>query len=258
MQHFDAGHQKACVEHPTASGKSFIITAVSDHFQRVLIVAPGTFVLGQVADTIKDYSPEREIAPVYMTYSAIMRGFQDGNDYSNLYDLIILDEYHHVGAESWGAGINYICEQNPGVKILGTTASPVRHSDKKRNMSDIFFEGNVMSSIDLGTAWARNILISPEYIIAIEDSKEFHNKFISEIEHSSLIEEKKLHFMRLVREAKGNYEMDHSAADIIKKHLLDDSRRVIVFSKDIKEATENECKVRQWLRSADFTVADSL
>ena len=78
MQHFDAGHQKACIEHPTASGKSFIITAVSDHFSRVLIVAPGTFVLGQVKSTIEAESPERELVPEYMTYAAIMKGMKDG------------------------------------------------------------------------------------------------------------------------------------------------------------------------------------
>lgn len=257
MQHFNDGHQKACIEHPTASGKSYVITAVSDNFRRVLIVAPGTFVLEQVKSTIESESPEREIAPDYMTYAAIMKGKQVGTDYSNLYDLIVLDEYHHLGAEAWGAGIEYICGQNPNAKILGTTASPIRYSDKKRNMSDIFFKGNVLSRIDLGAAWARKILISPVYIMAIEDSDEFHNKFIRDIENSSLLEEKKQSFIQLVRAAKDKYEMNHTAPGIIEKHLLPDSRRVIVFSKDIEEAAENERKVRQWLLTADFTVAES-
>ena len=114
MQHFNEGHQKACIEHPTASGKSYVITAVSDNFRRVLIVATGTFMLEQVKSTIESESPEREIAPDYMTYAAIMKGKQVGTDYSNLYDLIVLDEYHHLGAEAWArVWVSKYAEQEP-------------------------------------------------------------------------------------------------------------------------------------------------
>ena len=187
MQYFNEGYQKVCIEHATGSGKSMIITAVSSHFERVLVVAPGVFVLKQVKGTVEEYSPERKLSPDYITYSSIMKGKQEGRDYSNLYDLIVLDEYHHLGADEWGAGIDYICKQNPEAKILGTTASPIRYSDKKKNMTDIFFKGNVVSRLDLGTAWARKVLVAPEYIMAIEDSVEFHNKFIRNIEESSLL-----------------------------------------------------------------------
>ena len=36
-----------CVCHPTGTGKSYIVAAVTEHFEKVLILAPNNFVLRQ-------------------------------------------------------------------------------------------------------------------------------------------------------------------------------------------------------------------
>ena len=254
MQHFNEGHQKACVVHATGTGKSYIINAVSDHFERVLIITTNMFTIDQVRDTIKAESPERITEPTYMIYQALLQQMRDDVNCSQAFDLIVFDEFHHGGAEEWGKAVNWIIEQNPSAKVLGTSATAIRHSDGGRDMGDELFDGNVVSTLSLGEAWARKVLMAPVYIMAIEDSEEFYNKFIKKIDESPLLEDKKATYRRMAAELKEQYEMDGKAPDIIRKWLPSDSKRIIVFSKNIEEAKENVSKVKNWMAKAGFTI----
>lgn len=55
---------RTCVVHPTGTGKSYLIAAVSENYKNVLILGPNVFVLDQVRDVIqwRDHGVE------YMTY----------------------------------------------------------------------------------------------------------------------------------------------------------------------------------------------
>ncbi len=255
MQHFNEGHQKACVVHATGTGKSMIITAVSDHFERVLILTTNMFTIEQVDETFKKYSPERTAEPTFMIYQALLQQMRDDVDYSHAFDLIVFDEFHHGGAEEWGKAVNWIIEQNPSAKVLGTSATAIRHSDGGRDMGDELFDGNVVSTLSLGEAWARKVLMAPYYIMAVEDSEEFYNDFIRKIEESNLLEDKKAHYREMAKNVKDNYEMEPNAPEIIRKWLPEDTRRIIVFSKDIQEAESNLAKVKKWMKKAGFTIA---
>lgn len=255
MQHFNEGYQRACVVHATGTGKSMIISAVSDHFERVLILTTNMFTIEQVGDTFKKYSPERTVEPTFMIYQALLQQMRDDIDYSQAFDLIVFDEFHHGGAEEWGKAVNWIIEQNPSAKVLGTSATAIRHSDGGRDMGDELFDGNVVSTLSLGEAWVRKVLMAPYYIMAVEDSEEFYNDFIRKIEESNLLEDKKAHYREMAKNVKDNYEMEKNAPEIIRKWLPADTRRIIVFSKDIQEAESNLAKVKKWMKKAGFTIA---
>lgn len=49
-------------------------------------------------------------------------------------DLIVFDELHRAGAETWEPLIKELIEKNKKSKILGITATPIRDSDKKDMM----------------------------------------------------------------------------------------------------------------------------
>ena len=254
MQHFDEGYQRACVVHATGTGKSYIITAVTDRFERVLIITTNMFVIDQVRDTIKAESPERTTESVYKIYPALLQDMDNQVDCLHKYDLIVLDEFHHGGAERWGQAVTWVLEQNPEAKVLGTSATAIRHSDNMRDMGQELFEGHVLSRLPLGEAWARKILMAPYYIMAVEDSEEFHNEFIKKIEESKLLEEKKHFYREMASHLKDNYEMEKNASEIIRKWLPSDSRRIIVFSKNIEEAESNVSKVEGWMKKAGFDI----
>lgn len=70
-------------------------------------------------------------------------------------DLLILDEFHHIGAPIWGARINTMVETHPDMKIFGMTAYTVRDrgTSYERDMAnpetDELFSGKVESRYDL-------------------------------------------------------------------------------------------------------------
>ena len=259
-QAFAEGKRKVCVEHATATGKSYLITAVSDHFERVVIIIPGEEVREQVRDTVIKLSPERNLMPYFITYQKLTEDNKAGlmeSDYKNKYDLIVIDEYHHTGAKEWGKAIQALIDNNAEAKVFGTTATPERYSEGGRNMSEEFFDGNVASRLDLGTAWKRKVLMPADYIIAIEDSEKFHDEFIREIEESKLMDELKSSFKDKVKQLQHDYDLKGKEPGVVKNHLRPEAKRVIVFSKTISQAKKDERKVKGWLKQAGFKIAGS-
>ena len=260
MSAFGVGKRKVCVEHATATGKSYLITAVSDHFERVVIIIPGEEVREQVRGKLIELSPDRNVMPDFITYQKLTEDNKVGlmeSDYKNKYDLIVIDEYHHTGAKEWGKAIQALIENNAEAKVFGTTATPERYSEGGRNMSEEFFDGNVASRLDLGTAWKRKVLMAADYIIAIEDSEKFHDEFIREIEESKLMDEDKSSFKDMVKQLQHDYDLKGKEPGVVKNHLRPEAKRVIVFSKTISQAKKDERKVKGWLKQAGFKIAGS-
>lgn len=239
---------RACVVHPTGTGKSYLIAAVSESFKKVLILGPNTFVLDQVHDVLR----WRKRGVEYMTYQTLNLTENPHTDY----DLVCLDEFHRVGAQEWGAAVARLLEANKQAKVFGTTATPIRYLDNERNMAEELFGGNVASEITIAEAWNRNILPIPRYVSGlfrwdktIADAKE-------RIERSRSLskEEKRQRIFRL-NNAHLHWELSYGMPAILRKHLDRDARRVIVFCGNIESLEQMRQEVIGWFREAGFTIA---
>lgn len=239
---------RACVVHPTGTGKSYLIAAVSESFKKVLILGPNTFVLDQVHQVLS----WRKRGVEYMTYQTLMLTENPHTDYA----LVCLDEFHRVGAQEWGTAVCRLLEANKQAKVLGTTATPIRYLDNERNMAEELFGGNVASEITIAEAWNRNILPIPRYVSGlfrwdktIVDAKE-------RIERSRSLskEEKRQRIFRLSN-AHLHWELSYGMPAILRKHLERDARRVIVFCGNIESLQQMRQEVIGWFREAGFTIA---
>ena len=101
---------RTCVVHPTGTGKSYLIAAVSEKYKNVLILGPNVFVLNQVRDVIQ----WRHEGVSYMTYQMLV--FM--GEVPTGYDLICLDEFHRIGAPGWGERVDELLKANPNAKIF--------------------------------------------------------------------------------------------------------------------------------------------
>ncbi len=239
---------RTCVVHPTGTGKSFLIAAVSESYKRVLILGPNIFVLDQVHQVLK----WRKRGVEYMTYKALMLTENPHTDY----DLICLDEFHRAGAPEWGDAVDRLLEANPQAKVLGTTATHIRYLDNERNMADELFDGNVASQITIAEAWSRNILPIPRYVSGL-----FRwDKVVADVtdrinrSRSLTIEEKRKRIFRL-NNARLHWELSYGMVTILKKHLDRDARRVIIFCAHIEALEQMRQEVIGWFREAGFTIA---
>ena len=67
-------------------------------------------------------------------------------------DHILIDEFHHFGAEVWGDALQELIEENPEAYVLGTSATPVR-PEGMIDTVDLYFEGNLFYELTLPQAW---------------------------------------------------------------------------------------------------------
>ena len=241
---------RACVVHPTGTGKSYLIAAVSESFKKVLILGPNTFVLDQVHDVLR----WRKRGVEYMTYQTLMLTENPHTDY----DLVCLDEFHRVGAQEWGTAVCRLLEANKQAKILGTTATPIRYLDNERNMAEELFGGNVASEITIAEAWNRNILPIPRYVSGLFRWDKTIGEAEGRINRSRSLskEEKRQRIFRLTN-AHLHWELSYGMPAILRKHLDRDARRVIVFCGNIESLQQMHQEVIGWFREAGFIIAGS-
>jgi superfamily II DNA or RNA helicase len=244
---------RTCVVHPTGTGKSYLMAAVSESYKNVLILGPNTFVLNQVHSVLEWRDRQKDGKVEYMTYSLLM--FTE-NPQTN-YDLICLDEFHRAGAPEWGDAVDRLLKVNPQAKVLGTTATPIRFLDDNRDMADELFGGNIASYMSLKDAWDRNILATPRFVTGLFE----FDKVVDDIERrisksrSLDIKEKKERLTR-VNNLRLDWERSQGMPAIIQKHIDEKARRVIVFCGNVEHLKDMEKTVKSWFVSAGFTIAD--
>ena len=241
---------RTCVVHPTGTGKSYLIAAVSEGYKQVLVLGPNTFVLDQVADVLK----WRKRGVEYMTYQTLNQTENPHTDY----DLICLDEFHRAGAQEWGAAVDRLLEMNTAAKVFGTTATHIRYLDNERNMADELFGGNIASHITIAEAWNQNILPIPRYVSGLFRWDKTVSEAQERIERSrSLSDKEKRERIFRLSNAKLRWELSYGMPAILKKHLDKDARRVIVFCGNIESLGQMRDDVVGWFRKAGFTIAST-
>lgn len=238
-----------CVCHPTGTGKSYIVAAVTEHFKRVIILAPNIFVLRQQRQVI-NWRKDIE----YRTYQWLNKNV---TNITEQYDLIVIDEFHRAGAPEWSAAVGLLIESQTEAKVLGTSATPIRYLDDERNMADELFNGHVASNMTIAEAWTvYNVLPIPRYVSGLFRWDKTIDDAVERINKSRTLndEEKRQRIFRLSNK-KLSWECCYGMPAILRKHLDKDARRVIVFCSHIEMLEQMKDEVCGWFRSAGFALA---
>ena len=144
---FSEGKKKLLVSIPTGGGKTLIFntysivkklrTLVVVHRDELLEQAIDKYVMlgGKMGDVgiikAKEWKENRyTVASIQTLYKNIKR--VDGRKY----DLVVVDEVHHIHAPTYRTVYDRLLETNPNLKLLGVTATPFR-SDRK-DLSELF------------------------------------------------------------------------------------------------------------------------
>ncbi len=236
MFHFKSGAQRAAIIHPTGTGKSYCIAAIAQQFNKVAVIAPNKYVLAQIKNVCGNS------VEIY-TYSKITKISPTG------YDLIVIDELHRMGARTWEVGIKNLLQINPEAKVLGTTATPIRYLDNERDMAEDYFKGDVISQIELEDAMAGGILPVPHYVVGYY-SLEFLNEIL-EVPRPELVQKALEEKVEAIRE---NWNKSNGVPGIISRHISQDTKRIIVFFKDILDLQNSKQTVIDWFVKAGMNV----
>ena len=241
MDSIAQGNKRIAIVHATGTGKSYIIAAVTNHFDRVLVIAPNHFVLNETQKVCGHHVE-------FCTYAALMYNKNPHTDY----DMIVLDEFHRGGAEKWGAGCLRLIEANPQAVVFGTSATHIRYLDNNRNMADELFDGNVVSHLSLNDALERGILPTPTYVCSAYAIDKTVRDLSVKITHSA---KKNIDKQKLQRHLYGiarNWENACGVPVIIRKYFSHDMQRIIVFCSKVARAAAARKLLSGWFGMAGF------
>lgn len=163
---------KAAIVHPTGTGKSYIAFKLIEENpdKTIFWLSPSEYIFRTQLENLKKQEPELSFAKVrFYTYAklqcctaeelAAIAAQQPG--------YIILDEFHRVGAVSWGTSTLELLKLCPKAKLLGLSATNVRYLDNCRDMAQELFDGHIASEMTLGESIVRGILPAPKYVTTV-------------------------------------------------------------------------------------------
>lgn len=241
---------KVAVVQATGTGKSYIILKCLYDFinKKKVVLAPSTYILEQL---------EREGEGLdnteLITYSKL--SFMNDCEIEQLNpSLIVLDEFHRCGAETWGNGINKLIKTFPNVKILGTSATNIRYLDNNRDMAEELFEGNVVTNLTLAEAIIDDILLMPKYVSALYTFDDEINNIKSKVKNSGNKDEDKEKILKEIEIMKNKLDISKGIPNILKKHLNNyNESKFLVFCKDVDHLNEMKQIVEDWFIKSKIT-----
>ena len=162
------------IVHATGTGKTYngLQLAYDNKSKKIVWVVPSNGIIEHIKKTINDnpyLDMERDFPNLeFITYQSLC-GLSREEISEMEIDMLILDEFHHIGAPIWGARVNDIIETHPGIQIFGMTAYTVRDrgTSYERDMAldggKELFSDKIVSRYDLCDAILDGVLPKPIY-----------------------------------------------------------------------------------------------
>ena len=156
------------IVHATGTGKSYLALNLAYHNKnkKVVYIVPSNGIIEHLENIIKEsgLNKEKDFANVeFRTYQSLINLSLEEIENIDC-DLLILDEFHHLGAPIWGARTKTFIETHSNIKIFGMTAYTIRdrNTSYERDMAnpetDELFSNKIISRYDLCDAIIDGIL----------------------------------------------------------------------------------------------------
>ena len=234
------------IVHATGTGKSYLALNLAYHNQnkKVVYIVPSNGIIEHLENIIKEsgLNKEKDFANVeFRTYQSLINLSLEEMENIDC-DLLILDEFHHLGAPIWGARTKTFIETHPNIKIFGMTAYTIRdrNTSYERDMAnpetDELFSNKIISRYDLCDAIIDGIL--PQnitYKTSVIDLEEILKKLENKTSSLGLEEENK----KELEAAKKRISEAPSIAKIIKETIHSNSK-LIYFCPPFSEKGVND------------------
>lgn len=158
---------KVLFEQATGTGKSYLaLKFLHDHAKgkRVLFVSPANAIQQSFTNLYNE-----NLGEDFCDFNTCLYQGLKGQQ-NEKYDIIIFDEVHRMGAETWGPNAEILMKNNPQASILGTTATLERPDGV--DITQYFDNKKPVSKVTLVEALEKGILPKPDYTLAKVDFEE--------------------------------------------------------------------------------------
>ena len=242
---------KACVVHPTGTGKSFIaFKYCEDHpEEKVLWLSPSSYIFKTQCENLVETGAGISANIHFCTYSKL--SIMEEAEIADLKpDTIIEDEFHRCGARKWQEGMKRLLVQYPDARQIGFSATSIRYLDNQRDMKAEIYDNYVASEMTLGEAIARGILNAPRYVLTSYSLDSSLKKYQSRVQRakSSQVREAGEKLLEALRRSLENAD----GLDIIfQKHMTNPAGKYLVFCANIEHLNEMITHVGEWFSKVD-------
>lgn len=227
---FDEGNNVVGIVHATGTGKSYnaLELAYENKDKKILYVVPSNGIIEHVKKIIDDnpnVDLERDFLNLeFRTYQSFINlSYEEISEIDC--DLLILDEFHHLGAPVWGARINTLIETHQDMKVFGMTAYTVRDrgTSYERDMAleeaDELFSGNIVSKYDLCDAMIDGILPKPIYKSAHINLLEMERDLEERVNKLNVESKEYNEYIEILNDVKRRINDAPSIPSILKKNV---------------------------------------
>lgn len=282
-----ARHRIGAVVQATGTGKSFLIARyIVEHAdEKVLVVAPNITILEEIKRAVEgnrasspsqstrtsDDSPlslsqstrTSDSSPLpssssqgaekgqifYRTFQSLVRARDRAKPLQ--VDHILIDEFHHFGAEVWGEAVKEVIEANPRARVLGTSATPVR-PEGMIDTVDVYFEGNLFYELTLPQAWYYGILPVPVLVQSVYGLNGQLDKLQRSLDRLTCSDTRRARIQRKLDAARVDFSASLGTTELIRRFLPPAIRKLLVFCRDKEDLKQMQPQVMDWLKAAGY------
>lgn len=238
------------IVHATGTGKSYnaLQLALDSKDKKTIYITPSNGIIEHLKKIINDNSnldlkkdfPNLE----FRTYQSLINLSKE--ELSNLpCELLILDEFHHLGAPVWGSRINTLIETHKDIKVLGMTAYTIRdrNTSYERDMANPdtneLFSNKIVSRYDLCDAMIDGLLPKPIYKTAYTNLLEIAERIESKINKLPQESNEYKEYMLILKNIKRRINDAPSIPNILKKTLKPNGKYIYFCPPYSEEGTND-------------------
>ena len=171
---YESGENIVGIIQATGTGKTYqaLALALDNKDKNIIYIAPSNSIIEHIESIINDnpnLNREKDFPNLkFITYQSLINKSREELKEMNV-DLLILDEFHHIGAPVWGRRIDQLIKTHKDLKIFGMTAYSIRdrNTPYERDMinpdTDELFADKIVNRYDLIDAMIDGVLPIPIY-----------------------------------------------------------------------------------------------
>ena len=242
--------QRACIIHPTGTGKSFIgFKYCEEHpTQAVLWLSPSAYIFKTQCESLLAAGAQVPENISYMTYAKLSQ--LDLAELNELRpDVIILDEMHRAAAPTWEKPVQALLARKPEPIAIGLTATNIRYLDGQKDTT-VTFDMRIASEMTLGEALVRGILNPPKYVLSLFTYQNELDKYEARVRQarSKAMQDKGEELLDALRRA---LEKAEGMDAIFARHMPEANGKYIVFCANAEHMREMIGKAPKWFGKLD-------
>ena len=260
-------HNITSIIHATGTGKTYlgVKQAYDNKDKKTLYIVPTQTIKEHIIEIIEEnphLNFERDFPNLKLiTYQSLINLSYEELAHLDV-DLLILDEFHHLGGPVWGKIIKVLIETHPNLKVFGMTAYAVRDrgTSYERDMTnpetEEIFSNTVCSRYDLCDAIIDGVL--PKFIyrsayVILEKELETINK----LKNKNVRYKNNEELTRVLKDIKKRIHESNGAKAIFQKYIKTNGKYIYfcpirgVEGKSDMTTIMNEVKI--WLKEMGLT-----